>query len=277
MGGWDDLRRRLDPRDRRVYAFVHPCLPEEPLVILHTALAKEAATSVQGLMERQGQAGAQSMRDVPSTANENLDDPKVAVFCSISSTQQGLAGVDLGHFLIQRVAEKLLADFPSVELLVTLSPIPKFRDWLCSRLAFEAAQPFASRVSADPTSWLLTESDWEALRLAFTRLNTKPEEWRNGQQKADLEQTFSLSSSSDVANPDQCNLRSQQAAALLSLWLKDDLWLKCGSEDKPLFKRLLMRLAARYLVTEKRRNYALDPVANFHLRNGAQLWRINWR
>ena len=21
---------------------------------------------------------------------------------------------------------------------------------------------------------------------------------------------------------------------------------------------------------------ALDPVANFHLRNGAQLWRLNW-
>jgi len=27
---------------------------------------------------------------------------------------------------------------------------------------------------------------------------------------------------------------------------------------------------------EKHRNYALNPVANFHLRNGASLWRINW-
>lgn len=25
------------------------------------------------------------------------------------------------------------------------------------------------------------------------------------------------------------------------------------------------------------RGLALDPVANFHLRNGAQLWRLNWR
>ncbi|PIK56993.1 putative malonyl-CoA decarboxylase, mitochondrial-like [Apostichopus japonicus] len=49
------------------------------------------------------------------------------------------------------------------------------------------------------------------------------------------------------------------------------------SEDlKTLLKQPLMRLCARYLLTEKRRGYALNPVANFHLRNGAVLWRLNW-
>ena len=38
----------------------------------------------------------------------------------------------------------------------------------------------------------------------------------------------------------------------------------------------LMRLCAQYLYLEKRRNLAFDPVANFHLRNGASVWRINW-
>ena len=38
----------------------------------------------------------------------------------------------------------------------------------------------------------------------------------------------------------------------------------------------LMRLCAQYLFLEKRRSSALDAVANFHLRNGATLWRINW-
>ena len=37
-----------------------------------------------------------------------------------------------------------------------------------------------------------------------------------------------------------------------------------------------MRLCAKYLFSEKRRNFALDPVANFHLRNGATMWRLNW-
>lgn len=39
----------------------------------------------------------------------------------------------------------------------------------------------------------------------------------------------------------------------------------------------LMRLCAWYLYGEKRRGYALNPVANFHLQNGATMWRLNWR
>lgn len=38
----------------------------------------------------------------------------------------------------------------------------------------------------------------------------------------------------------------------------------------------LMRLCAWYLYGEKRRGYALNPVANFHLQNGATMWRLNW-
>nr|XP_015223687.1 PREDICTED: malonyl-CoA decarboxylase, mitochondrial-like [Lepisosteus oculatus] len=38
-----------------------------------------------------------------------------------------------------------------------------------------------------------------------------------------------------------------------------------------------MRLCAWYLYGEKRRGYAINPVANFHLQNGAVLWRLNWQ
>ena len=38
----------------------------------------------------------------------------------------------------------------------------------------------------------------------------------------------------------------------------------------------LMRHCARYLLEAKRGLYPLDPVARFHLRNGARLERINW-
>lgn len=39
-----------------------------------------------------------------------------------------------------------------------------------------------------------------------------------------------------------------------------------------------MNLCAHYLTRVKnaRTGYARDPVANFHLRNGAVLWRLNW-
>ena len=38
----------------------------------------------------------------------------------------------------------------------------------------------------------------------------------------------------------------------------------------------LLRLCARYLLHEKQGRQPLDPVARFHLRNGARLERINW-
>ena len=38
----------------------------------------------------------------------------------------------------------------------------------------------------------------------------------------------------------------------------------------------LLRLCAHYLLHEKRGRHPLDPVARFHLRNGAHLERINW-
>jgi malonyl-CoA decarboxylase len=38
----------------------------------------------------------------------------------------------------------------------------------------------------------------------------------------------------------------------------------------------LLRLAARYLLSEKRGRRALDRVAHFHLANGARVERLNW-
>jgi malonyl-CoA decarboxylase len=41
-------------------------------------------------------------------------------------------------------------------------------------------------------------------------------------------------------------------------------------------KPILMRLCADYLVNAKKGSRVLDPVANFHLRNGARIERLNW-
>ena len=59
------------------------------------------------------------------------------------------------------------------------------------------------------------------------------------------------------------------------LQLLDGEWYK----DTKLAEKLkvpLMRLCAHYLLTEKRKQTTLDPVAHFHLTNGARLERINW-
>ena len=41
-------------------------------------------------------------------------------------------------------------------------------------------------------------------------------------------------------------------------------------------ERILVPLCAYYLLRARRGNEPIDPVARFHLRNGARLERINW-
>jgi malonyl-CoA decarboxylase len=63
-------------------------------------------------------------------------------------------------------------------------------------------------------------------------------------------------------------------------WLKENLetgsWVNDEGQSKTL-RPILSRLCARYLVREERRTgVALDPVAHFHLSNGARMERLNW-
>ena len=83
------------------------------------------------------------------------------MFYSISSTQKGLAGVDLGHFLIKQVAQKALAEFPGLRNLVTLSPIPGFRSWLHTQL--EAAFKQSGQVGLIYLLTFLLNEQWTGL------------------------------------------------------------------------------------------------------------------
>ncbi|NVO05130.1 MAG: malonyl-CoA decarboxylase [Rhodoferax sp.] len=116
IDGWEDLRRRLQP-DRRCYAFFHPQLPGEPLIFVEVALVPAIAKEVGSLLDKKSEA---------------LDTKKfkTAIFYSISNCQPGLKGVNLGNFLIKRVAEKILQEVPSVKTFCTLSPVPGFNRWL---------------------------------------------------------------------------------------------------------------------------------------------------
>lgn len=64
---------------------------------------------------------------------ELLEDDSVAeaaIFYSISSTQKGLSGIDLGNFLIKEVAKSLSVELPQLSIFSTLSPMPQFMSWL---------------------------------------------------------------------------------------------------------------------------------------------------
>src|SRR5205814_7404671 len=47
---WEDLRRRIDPVDRRCYAFFHPALVDEPLIFVEVALTEAIPGAIARLL-----------------------------------------------------------------------------------------------------------------------------------------------------------------------------------------------------------------------------------
>jgi malonyl-CoA decarboxylase len=117
IDSWDDLRRRLQPMDRRCFGFFHPAMAGEPLIFVEVALTKGIPNSIQALLAD----GREAIE---------AQDADTAVFYSISNCQAGLAGISFGNSLIKQVASDLARDLPSLKNFVTLSPIPGLNKWL---------------------------------------------------------------------------------------------------------------------------------------------------
>ncbi len=113
---WADLRGRLGP-GRRCYAFLHPGMPNDPLIFVEVALERGIPSSVRDLLDHEAERIVATETDT-------------AVFYSISNCHSGLAGVSLGDFLIKRVVEELSGELPNLKHFVTLSPLPGFRTWV---------------------------------------------------------------------------------------------------------------------------------------------------
>ncbi len=196
--GWDDLRRRLDPADRRCFAFFHPSLVDEPLIFVQVALGREVPGSIQHVLKEQ------------KRQPQEVREPTAAIFYSISNCQEGLRGISFGNFLIKQVVEDLTRAIPSLKTFVTLSPVPGFAAWL------ERAK----------SSNLLTYLD-----------------------------TTDLAILDNLSDPD---------------WIND-------AELADAMQPVLMSAASHYFLAAKNiHGRPVDPVARFHLGNGARLERINW-
>jgi malonyl-CoA decarboxylase len=154
---WDDLRLRLEPADRRCFAFFHPALAGEPLIFVEVALTRDVPSSIAPLL---------SIARVP-VAPERAS---TAVFYSISNCQRGLRGISFGNFLIKQVAEDLKRELPSLNTFVTLSPVPGLCRWFAT-LRSQNDMPDSALASAlgeiDPPGWHRTPS--RVLRESLSR------------------------------------------------------------------------------------------------------------
>jgi malonyl-CoA decarboxylase len=194
---WDDLRRRIEPEDRRLFAFFHPQMVDDPLIFVEVALTGDIPDAIEPLL-------ATTRTIMP--ANEAT----TAVFYSISNCHAGLRGVSFGNFLIKQVAEDLKRELPNIDTFVTLSPVPGFADWLARERAAGASETVSRAV-------------------------------------LDALEGLDASGPAAVAPPE---------AAL---------------------RDAVLTAAAAYLFKAKTpRGKPIDPVARFHLGNGARLERIDF-
>lgn len=166
---WDDLRRRVEPADRRCYAFFHPAMPDDPLIFVEVALVKGVPGSVQAILAEN--------REILSP--ESAD---TAVFYSISNCQAGLRGVSFGNSLIKQVVEDLRAEVKSINTFVTLSPIPGFNRWLRQSIGEQpnagvAIEDIDAAVESGEIGGLKDQSQWLRRQAAHYLVNQKD---RNG-------------------------------------------------------------------------------------------------
>lgn len=233
---WDDLRNRLES-DRRCYAYFHPSMPEEPLIFVEVALLDRLAGNIQALLDE-------------NAPEQDPEQCTAAIFYSISNTQAGLRGISFGSFLIKRVVDDLSRQFPRLKQFATLSPIPGFRRWL-------REQPLL------PPEGCLRAAEVRALE--------------------ELQQTAAAAAGGRETEREPARRLSQtleekgaaHGAAVLEGVLDYPAWIyqpKVAEQLQP----ILMRLCARYLLSAKRGNQPLDPVARFHLGNGATVEQLNY-
>ncbi|HEX5212159.1 MAG TPA: malonyl-CoA decarboxylase [Pseudolabrys sp.] len=117
ISDWDDLRRRIDPPDRRCFAFFHPALVDDPLIFVEVALTRDIPDAIAPILS-------------PEREVLEADKARTATFYSISNCQRGLAGVSFGSFLIKQVVEEICRELPKLSTFVTLSPVTNFAAWL---------------------------------------------------------------------------------------------------------------------------------------------------
>ncbi|XP_036296405.1 oxidative stress-induced growth inhibitor 1 isoform X5 [Pipistrellus kuhlii] len=133
-----DIKQRVGPY-RRCYFFSHCSTPEEPLVVLHVALTSDISTNIQSIV-----------KECPPTETEEKNKIAAAIFYSISLTQQGLQGVELGTFLIKRVVKELQQGY-------TGRPGPGFHEarTVYTSKALGSCKPELWDGEVKPATWLL--------------------------------------------------------------------------------------------------------------------------
>ena len=162
------------------------------------------------------------------------------IFYSINNTQLGLAGLGLGKALIFQVVDVIRKDHPAVNAFSTLSPIPGFWEHYLECILRGEDATFAMKRARLPE---------------FFPLRQQTEILKAHQECTDLPATDFHSTLIEILSSAD--------------WIDERRYTS-------LLEKPLTGLAYFYLTKEEnRRGKPLNPVAGFHLGNGARVSRAN--
>jgi malonyl-CoA decarboxylase len=143
MRNWTDLKSRVGLY-RRCFVYTHRSMPGEPIVVLHVALTKGIPEKISTVVRHHRMVKRFSVDSYNSPAEmvqvagggsgEDASTCDSAIFYSITSTQTGLQGIELGTYLIKQAVKRLKEELPSIMHFCTLSPMPGFRSWLLTAI-----------------------------------------------------------------------------------------------------------------------------------------------
>ncbi len=184
-----------------------------------------------------------SINDIIGTEKSTLakaNTADTAIFYSINNAQNGLAGLGFGKLLIFQVVDLIRDTRPQIETFATLSPIPGFWERYLKRI-----------LEGNDERFLMKRKDVGKLF---------PEKTRTALMRYHAEQT---------------EMKAKDVGEVLldlfsgTVWIDDPRYVKWI--EKP-----LSELVYFYVTKEKnKRGKPLNPVANFHLGNGAVVTRAN--
>lgn len=202
--------------------------------LYHRAMLQEPVLFIEVALTRGLARSIQEILGEKTLSSDRDKTPDTAIFYSINNTQNGLTGLGLGKVLIFQVVEALKRDNPGIKTYATLSPIPGFWE-----------RYLKPSLQGEPVRFTLSP---ERLRNFF------PEKLRphildqirgiTGQETDDL-------------------LEGLYQVLRRTDWVEQE-------EFSNLIQKPLTEIAYFYLTQEKNKlGQPLNPVANFHLGNGA--------
>lgn len=224
--GWEDLRRRIAGPQRFCFGLFHTHMSSAPLVFVQVLATDHLSNRIAPILNH----------DTPVVAN-----PTHIIFYSVSSSNNGLRGLNIASHLLFLTIQRMTNLFPMCHTSATLSPVPGFKGWLRTVLSTADAQlqqPGAQQRFAPIQRGFFSPEQAQQLSIKYGVNQLVLHKWL---------------------------LKRLQDPA----WHKDD-------ELVDSIRDVMTAACARYVLFERKGEKIWDPVANFHLQNGAQVEQINF-